>query len=171
MAQRRRKSTRDRHGLLMHDIIPPHMGEMNFMGQVTIGMLAREAAILVGFGFLTSLIVGALLIPLFRKLGIVQHAYEDAPKTHQVKTGTPTMGGICFVAALLPLVLIAMQPGSPAAPQWSNILQIFWLVAACAAVGAIDDFTAIRFGENRGLRARTKFLLTALIAIMFLRSV
>ncbi len=86
------------------------------------------------------------------------------------------MGGICFVLGILPLVLISMIPGSPAAAPpawapWSNILKLFALVAACAAVGALDDLMSVRFGKNRGLRARTKFLFTALIAIMFLRSI
>lgn len=160
----------------LRDIIPPYMGEMRFMGQVTLAMLAKEAAVLIALGFLTAAIAGAILIPLLKKLGIVQYAYEDAPKTHQVKTGTPTMGGICFVLGILPLVLISMIPGSPAAAPpgwapWSNVLKLFALVAACAAVGALDDLMAVRFGKNRGLRARTKFLFTALIAIMFLRSI
>jgi phospho-N-acetylmuramoyl-pentapeptide-transferase len=160
----------------LRDIIPPGMGGMKFMGQVTVAMLAREAAILIALGFLTAAIVGAILIPLLKRFNIVQYAYEDAPKTHQIKTGTPTMGGICFVLGILPLVLISMIPGSPAAASpgaapWSNLLKLFALVAGCAAVGALDDLMAIRFGKNRGLRARTKFLFTALIAIMFLRSI
>jgi phospho-N-acetylmuramoyl-pentapeptide-transferase len=160
----------------LRDIIPPYMGQMKFMGQVTVDMLAREAALLIALGFLTAAIVGAILIPFLRKFNIVQHAYEDAPSTHQIKTGTPTMGGICFVLGILPLVLISMIPGSPAAASpgaapWSNLFELFALVAGCAAVGALDDLMAIRFGKNRGLRARTKFLFTALIAIMFLRSI
>src|SRR5581483_759298 len=128
-------------------------------------------AILIGLGFVTAAVVCAILIPLLKRFNIVQYAYEDAPKTHQAKTGTPTMGGICFVLGILPLVLIATIPGSAAAGPWSNLPQLFGLVSACAAVGALDDLMAIRFGKNRGLRARTKFLFTALIAIMFLRSI
>jgi phospho-N-acetylmuramoyl-pentapeptide-transferase len=160
----------------LRDIIPPQMGEMKFMGHASLAMLAREAAILIALGFLTAAIVGAILIPLLKRFNIVQYAYEDAPKTHQIKTGTPTMGGFCFVLGILPLVLISMIPGSPAAASfgavpWSNVLKLFALVAGCAAVGALDDLMAIRFGKNRGLRARTKFLFSALIAIMFLRSI
>jgi phospho-N-acetylmuramoyl-pentapeptide-transferase len=45
---------------------------------------------------------------------------------------------------------------------------LFFLVAACALIGFIDDYTAIRRGKNAGLRARTKYLLTALVAAVFL---
>ena len=74
------------------------------------------------------------------------------------------MGGICFVVALLPILLI---------PNTGDVYfsQLFYLVAACALIGLIDDTMAIRLDRNRGLRARTKFLFTALFAVMFLRSI
>jgi phospho-N-acetylmuramoyl-pentapeptide-transferase len=74
------------------------------------------------------------------------------------------MGGICFVLAVAPLLYRNIYPGSLA-------VSIFGLIAGCAAVGFVDDLMAVRFGRNRGLRARTKFLLTALIAVMFLRAI
>lgn len=114
-------------------------------------------------GAVLAIITCALLLPLLRKLRVRQQAYEDAPQTHQVKTGTPTMGGVCFVIALVPLAV------APIASTLS--LDLLALVAACAAVGLIDDILAVRLGRNRGLRARTKFLLTALIAVVFLRAI
>jgi phospho-N-acetylmuramoyl-pentapeptide-transferase len=118
------------------------------------------AAVYVGVGFVVALACGALLLPLMRRLQFRQHAYEDAPETHRRKTGTPTMGGLVFVAAMVP---VSMLSGAPfAAP-------LFFLVAACGLVGFIDDYLAIRQGRNRGLRARTKFLATILIAVVFLR--
>ena len=44
-----------------------------------------------------SLAVAGLLLPLLRRMQLAQHAYEDAPASHQIKTGTPTMGGIVFL--------------------------------------------------------------------------
>jgi len=111
-------------------------------------------------GFLIALASCALLLPVLRALQVRQRAYEDAPKTHQAKTGTPTMGGLCFVVALLPLLLALHTLG-----------YLFGLVAGCALIGFLDDILAIRFGRNRGLRARTKFLFTALIAVIFLRAI
>lgn len=107
-----------------------------------------------------ALAAGAILLPLLRRFQLQQHAYEDAPATHQVKTGTPTMGGIVFVLA----VAIAMLNRSPL------VVPLGFLVVACGLVGFIDDYLSVRQGTNRGLRARTKFLLTALVAIVFLRA-
>jgi len=108
-----------------------------------------------------ALVAGAILLPVLRRLQFRQHAYEDAPATHRAKTGTPTMGGIVFVIAMA----IAMLDRAPL------VLPLGFLVIACGAVGFADDYLGVRHGSNRGLRARTKFLLTALVAVTFLRAV
>jgi phospho-N-acetylmuramoyl-pentapeptide-transferase len=106
------------------------------------------------------LLAGFAIIPLLKRLQLRQHAYEDAPATHQVKTGTPTMGGIVF---LLPLALVPLAGGGELS------YATLFLVLACGAIGFIDDMMGITRGRNRGLSARTKFLATALVAIVFLR--
>lgn len=116
-------------------------------------------AFAIGSGFVLALLTCAIALPLFRRLQFRQHAYEDAPQTHRQKTGTPTMGGICFVAALLPLLGTLRLP---------FMGQMFFVVAACSAIGFADDLLAIRRGKNLGLRARTKYLATAVVAAVFL---
>lgn len=113
-------------------------------------------------GFVISGVTCAIVLPILRRLQLRQHAYEDAPQSHQVKTGTPTMGGICFITPLL----VLLAPGEP--PLHS---QLFFVVAACAAIGLVDDALGIVRGKNQGLRARSKYLLTALVAVMFLNSI
>ncbi len=114
-----------------------------------------------GVGFVIALAGGALLLPVLRRLQFKQIAYEDAPKSHQSKTGTPTMGGIVFMLAMLPLA---------ARPMASFAGALLLAVLACGAIGIVDDVMAIRFGRNRGLNARTKYLATALVAIAYLRA-
>ena len=105
-------------------------------------------------------LAGLALLPLLKNLQLRQHAYEDAPQTHQAKTGTPTMGGIVFVIALLLLIAYARDTLAYA---------LVLLAAACGLIGFIDDLMGITRGRNRGLRARTKLLATALVAAIFLR--
>ncbi len=123
--------------------------------------MLRTASGFIGSALVITLACGALLLPMLRALQFKQTAYEDAPQTHQKKTGTPTMGGVLFVLALLPLLLSARTP---------FVLPLFLLVALCALVGFIDDFLGVTRGRNLGLRARTKYLATALVAILFLRA-
>ena len=117
------------------------------------------AAAAFGVSLAAGLALGRPLIAMLRAFAFKQTAYEDAPQTHQAKTGTPTMGGFLF--------LIAPVVAAIAAPTPITFALVF-LVAACAAIGAVDDAMGIRLGRNRGLRARTKFLLTALAGVVFL---
>jgi phospho-N-acetylmuramoyl-pentapeptide-transferase len=116
--------------------------------------------------FAVTFVLVALLAPVLirylRSAAYQQHAYEDAPQTHQKKTGTPTLGGLLFLIA--PLVAIAITRDLIA-------LAYGLLIAGSAAIGFIDDFMAIRGGRNRGLRARTKFLATALVGALFLTAI
>jgi phospho-N-acetylmuramoyl-pentapeptide-transferase len=114
------------------------------------------------FGFAIAALAGAGLLAVLGHLDVRQHAYEDAPQSHQQKTGTPTMGGIVFVVVLLAALGIVRPP---------LLMDLVLLVALCAAVGAIDDLLTIRGGTGRGLPARTKLLATALVAAIFMRTV
>jgi phospho-N-acetylmuramoyl-pentapeptide-transferase len=108
---------------------------------------------------LVTLALGRPLIAALRALSVRQHAYEDAPRTHALKTGTPTMGGLLFAPALAIACL------------WHPAPATFALAAAglgCGAIGALDDLLSIRGGRNRGLRARDKFLLTAVAGAGFI---
>jgi phospho-N-acetylmuramoyl-pentapeptide-transferase len=125
-------------------------------------LLFGVAPLWIALGLIVALVAGALLLPLLRRLQIRQHAYEDAPQSHQSKTGTPTMGGLTFVAAIAATLPATRAP---------LLLPLGLFVIVCAGVGALDDIMGIRLGRNRGLRARTKFLATALVAVVFLRAI
>jgi len=125
-------------------------------------MLFGVAPFWIVLGLIVSLVAGAVLLPLLKRFQLRQHAYEDAPQSHQSKTGTPTMGGLMFVAAIA-----AMLPATRA----PLLVPLGLLVIVCAAIGVLDDVLGIRLGRNRGLRARTKLLATALVAVIFLRTI
>jgi phospho-N-acetylmuramoyl-pentapeptide-transferase len=112
------------------------------------------------FGLAVGAVTGMILLTVLRRLQIRQRAYEDAPQTHQSKTGTPTMGGLVFLTTLAASLPFAHGP---------LLAPLVYLVIACGTIGFLDDYLAIRQGGNRGLRARTKLLATALVAVIFLR--
>jgi phospho-N-acetylmuramoyl-pentapeptide-transferase len=111
-----------------------------------------------GGALVAAFALGRPLIAFLRSISAKQIAYEDAPKTHQAKTGTPTMGGVLFLLGPLAAVI--------AAPSLTTVALVA-LTVACAAIGFADDYMAIRVGRNRGMRARTKLLLTAVAAAGF----
>jgi phospho-N-acetylmuramoyl-pentapeptide-transferase len=123
-----------------------------------LGVLAGVTLIATIPAFVVTALLGKPLIDRLRAAAARQTAYEDAPQSHQAKTGTPTMGGILFGVA--PLVAVLLVP--------SRItLALAVLVYACMLIGAWDDLMSIRKQKNRGLRALPKFALTAIAALLF----
>jgi phospho-N-acetylmuramoyl-pentapeptide-transferase len=118
-----------------------------------------SALLLGATSFALTLALGNPLIAYLRRAALGQHANEDAPKSHARKTGTPTMGGLLFLLALV--LAVAWRP-DPAGAALAG------LGILCGLIGLADDLISIRGGRNRGLRGRTKFLLTALAGVLFL---
>jgi phospho-N-acetylmuramoyl-pentapeptide-transferase len=129
--------------------------------------------------FLAAFVLVALLgwpaLMLLRRLSFKQNAYEDAPKTHAIKTGTPTMGGLLFGLVIVAYVCVAtfylMGPMRENLREASAALALPLLGIACGAIGFIDDYASIIRGRNKGLGAREKFIATALVAALFLYAV
>ena len=116
--------------------------------------------------FLVALAVGRFLIPALRAAHLGQSIKEIGPSWHQSKSGTPTMGGVMFIAAIVVATLIF---------SWSDLMAgdysalFVLLFALCyGAVGFVDDFAKIRKKQNTGLTAGWKFLLQLAVAIVFI---
>lgn len=110
---------------------------------------------------LSSLAIGVLLgpicIPMLRRLKFGQSIREEGPKHHQVKAGTPTMGGIMIILAVI-LGTIRFAVSS---------MEVVILVLATVAFGLIgfaDDFIKVVRKHNLGLRPRQKLIYQAIAA-------
>lgn len=114
------------------------------------------------FGFVIATAAGAILLVVLERLRVRQHAYEDAPQSHSLKTGTPTMGGLVFVVVMVAALAVI---------HLTSFVDLVLLIVLCAGIGATDDLITLRGGATRGLPARTKFLATALAAVIFLRAI
>jgi len=101
----------------------------------------------------TALIVGPLVISRLRDFQIGQYIREEGPKAHQKKAGTPTMGGLLIVIAIVVPTLL-----------WADLSNRFiWIAVfstcAYAAIGFTDDYTKVTHRRNLGLTARAKLAL------------
>ena len=110
-------------------------------------------------GFVIASIVVPLLIDWQRRRHVGQQIYEDGPKAHAVKQGTPTMGGVAFILAALAGVIFSHS---------ASDARILLLAAGAGAIGAIDDLLIILRRRALGLRARTKFALLAILGAIVL---
>jgi len=105
---------------------------------------------------------GNCVIERLRRLGVGQHIRSDIPEAHREKEGTPTMGGVLIVAALVVGVIVgSIMSGAYAA----MLLLAFFLLFA--ALGGWDDWRMIYRGRAMGLPARQKLGAQILLAIGF----
>ena len=107
-------------------------------------------------------IVFVLAPPVIRKLqryGIGQKIREDGPSHHQVKGGTPTMGGVLILFAVIVATLL-----------WTDLTSRYvWLAVfamiSFGAVGFWDDYLKTVRGKNQGLTALQKIVAQAVVAL------
>ena len=115
--------------------------------------------------FAIAVVIGRFLIPMLRRLKAGQSIREDGPTWHMAKQGTPTMGGIMFIVAILAAVLVT--GGEQLAQGKANHLIVFGFALVFGVIGFVDDFQKLRHRANEGLTAGQKFLLQLAAAIAF----
>ncbi len=113
-------------------------------------------------GALVALLSGWILLPVLRKLKARQVISTDAPKRHQTKAGTPTMGGLIILVGGLVTALAYPATGSRAL-----LAAVILATLGLGVVGFLDDLLIILRGKNLGLRAREKLLGQFIVAIAF----
>lgn len=120
---------------------------------------------------LLSFAVTALLakkfIPFLISRKLNQPIYEIGPRWHKSKAGTPTMGGIFFISAIIltmgVLSFFAIDKEF-LAPLWLTL----GMAVLFAAVGFIDDYAKLIKKQNEGLKAYQKFILQSIVAAAYI---
>lgn len=110
--------------------------------------------------FALSVAMGPVLIPVLKKLRVGQTVREDGPGTHLKKNGTPTMGGIIIVGAMILTGLLFVK-------QYPKIMPILFLTAGFGMVGLLDDYLKVVLRRSMGLSPGTKFMLQLLVTALY----
>lgn len=124
-------------------------------------------AILLGgaVSLVLSLTLTDLVARFFLRKGLGQPIHDDMPTEHQLKQGTPTMGGSAVIAAAVIGYLVA-HIFAGAGPSASGLLMLLLLVGL-GVVGFLDDYLKITRERNLGLRGRTKLVGQTVVAVGF----
>ena len=125
--------------------------------------LFRYITFRAGGAFLTALLFGFLfgqpLISVLRKRqGKGQPIRDDGPEGHFVKAGTPTMGGLLIVGALLTSTLIWARLDNP------FVWMVLLVTVAFAAIGFADDYAKVSKQNTKGVSSKMRLLLGFVIA-------
>ena len=110
--------------------------------------------------FIAALGIGLGVIPMLRKLKAGQHVRDDGPKTHLKKEGTPTMGGIIMVIAIIVACVIFMR-GDVFYLLFSIISMLVF-----TAIGFFDDFLKLFKKRSLGLRAYQKIIFQVIFSFI-----
>lgn len=108
--------------------------------------------------FLIVVILGPIFIPMLTKFKFGQTVREEGPQTHLAKNGTPTMGGILMIVAILITALTRSKVGS-------DMIVGLISIVGFGMVGFIDDFIIIKKKRSLGLRAWQKIVLQFALAL------
>lgn len=123
--------------------------------------------------FTVSALLGKVLIPYLHKLKFGQTILEIGPDWHKKKQGTPTMGGIMFIAGILLSTVavytarILLSQNVPTIQQFNIFIGL--IMALCyGLIGFIDDYIKVVKKRNLGLTAPQKLVMQFAVAILYL---
>ena len=117
-----------------------------------------------GLAAALTLAGGGPLVGWLRRAGAVTAIREEAPERHGQKAGTPTMGGLLIIGAVLVAALAAAAVTGAASAE---LLVALAVVAAFSLIGGVDDAIGIVRRRNLGLRARERLLLQIPVGLLF----
>lgn len=107
------------------------------------------------------LILGPIFIPILHKLKFGQSIRTEGPKSHQAKSGTPTMGGIFLTAGIVISTLVFAE--------WTaEILLALFILIGHFILGFLDDYIKVVQKRNLGLKARQKLAGQIFIAVVII---
>ncbi len=109
---------------------------------------------------LIALFIGPYVIHKLQEFQIGQYIREDGPQSHQKKSGTPTMGGVLIVIAILLPTVLWSDPANPFV--WLTVFSTL----AFGAIGFADDYIKVVQRRSLGLTARAKLLWQGLAAAL-----
>lgn len=120
----------------------------------------RTVILPVIISFAISALLGPVVIPFLRRLKVGQTVRDEGPQAHLKKNGTPTMGGILIMIAVVVTSLFYVK-------DFPKIIPILFLTMGFGLIGFVDDYIKVVLKRSMGLRAWQKMTGQFVVAIIF----
>ena len=122
--------------------------------------------------FAIAFVISLIVIPILRRRKIGQQERDDGPKSHLKKQGTPTMGGIVMILAIIiigAIVFLKYSKSIDASEQTmaKNLIPLILVTVGFGLVGFVDDFKKLILKNTEGLKPRYKMFGLLIIATAF----
>ena len=121
--------------------------------------MSYQVVIPVIIAFVISAALAPVVIPFLRKLKVGQTERKEL-ESHQKKMGTPTMGGIIILAAVVVTSLIYIK-------DYPKIVPILFLTGGFGIIGFLDDYLKVVLRRSDGLLAWQKMILQIVVTAVF----
>lgn len=121
--------------------------------------MSYQVVIPVIIAFVISAALAPVVIPFLRKLKVGQTERKEL-ESHQKKMGTPTMGGIIILAAVVVTSLIYIK-------DYPKIVPILFLTVGFGSIGFLDDYLKVVLRRSDGLLAWQKMILQIVVTAVF----
>ena len=136
----------------------------------------QENTILAISSFLLTIVASLIIIPILKKIKIGQIERTDGPQSHLKKQGTPTLGGVIFILAIVICTIgyyVKSKSNNPNDSYFRNGVLTLLLSIGFGIVGFIDDFKKLVLKNTKGLKPSYKmiglFLSSVLYTIFIIR--
>lgn len=119
--------------------------------------------------FIVSVMIGVITIPQLKRLKVGQIERDDGPQSHLKKQGTPTMGGIIIIAAMIVIItaLYIYLNNVNMTDTANKLLPMLILTIGFGIVGFIDDFKKLVLKNTEGLKPSYKMFGLLIISVAF----
>ena len=129
------------------------------MGELLTGFFNSKIIVAFVVGFIASIVLGPIIIPILHKLKFGQNIRKEGPQSHLKKAGTPTIGGLIFIISIV-IVMICSRYGLT-----DKGMIVLYGTLAFGLIGFLDDILKIVHKENEGLTAKQKFALQIVFSV------
>ena len=143
--------------MLYHLLFPLHksMGFLNIFRYISFRTIYAGLT-----AFLICFLLGPWVIRKLKQLQVGQYIRDDGPEAHLQKAGTPTMGGVLIIFAVVTSTLL-----------WTDLTNHYiWITLLIfigyGIIGFMDDYLMLVKKRSKGLAARSKFILQTMLALV-----
>ena len=113
--------------------------------------MINETILAIIIAFAVSAILCPIVIPFLHKLKFGQQVREDGPQAHLKKQGTPTMGGLVFLTAVVITSLLYIR-------DYPRIIPVLFMTVGFGVIGFLDDYIKIVMKRSEGLNPLQKLI-------------
>ena len=113
--------------------------------------MINETILAIIIAFAVSAILCPIVIPFLHKLKFGQQVREDGPQAHLKKQGTPTMGGLVFLTAVVITSLLYIR-------EYPRIIPVLFMTVGFGVIGFLDDYIKIVMKRSEGLNPVQKLI-------------